>query len=106
MTIYPALYTWLKRELTTNDVDNERKESWPENGTLWGSYPDETFGRRNTEFGADQSGSNATILIRHRPALSANDRLIFEGRTWIIDSIHRDGLNLSCDCYSYDTLVV
>lgn len=73
-------------------------------GYLWCSV-EETNGRRQSEFGATQTGADATIRVRNFPAVTVDDLLEDgSGVVWHIDAIHNGDNELLLDCYRHDTL--
>jgi head-tail adaptor len=100
---YKDRLTWLKRTVAKNPTNGQDEETFTENGFLWGSV-ELTTGRKATDYGAEQTGADATIRLRNYPTVSALDRLELqtEGELWVIDHVRRGDNELICEVMKYD----
>ncbi len=74
-------------------------------GYLWCSV-EETNGRRQSEYGATQTGADATIRVRNYPTVTVDDLLEdTDGNIWRIDAIHAGDNELVLEAFRHDTLV-
>jgi head-tail adaptor len=90
---------------TTNTSNGQDVESFPSGAAYW-CRVDEFNGRKQREYGAQQSGADATIYVRNWPELSALDRLTDGVDVWVIESIKRGFNELICTANRYDSLVL
>lgn len=104
---YPHRLLWFRTQRTTDASTGDKPYDLPavQVGLLWGRV-EETYGQRQEDYGAERTGSQADVYVRNLPALDADtDRLEWDGRTWRIDHIRRNGrLEIICRCYSFDAL--
>jgi SPP1 family predicted phage head-tail adaptor len=102
---YKDRLTWLKRTVTKNPNNGQDEETFTVNGSLWGSV-EPTTGRKAIDYGAEQTGADATIRLRNYPTVSALDRLELpaEGELWVIDHVRRGDNELVCEVVKYDDL--
>lgn len=102
---YKDRLKWLKRIITKNPTNGQDEESFEDNGSLWGSV-ELTTGRKAIDYGAEQTGADATIRLRNYPTVSALDRLELtaEGELWVIDHVRRGDNELVCEVVKYDEL--
>lgn len=102
---YKDRLKWLKRTTTKNPNNGQDEETFTDNGSLWASV-ELTTGRKAIDYGAEQTGSEATIRIRNFPSVSALDRLELtsEGEWWVIDHVRRGDNELVCDVMKFDEL--
>jgi head-tail adaptor len=102
---YKDRLTWLKRTVAKNPNNGQDEETFTENGFLWGSV-ELTTGRKSIDYGAEQTGADATIRLRNYPTVSALDRLELkaEGELWVIDHVRRGDNELICEVMKYDEL--
>ena len=101
---YADRLTWKKRSVTKDNLGQD-KETFADNGGLWGDI-DLTNGRRQTDYGSSQTGADAVIRIRNWPTLSALDRLYSAewNELWVIAHLRRGENELVCECVKYDAL--
>lgn len=102
---YADRLTWKKRTAVKNPANGEDEEVFTDSGLLWCAV-EEGSGRKQTDYGAEQSGEETTVRIRNYPAVSALDRLFSGewGELWIIEDIARGNNELVCRCHRYDEL--
>jgi head-tail adaptor len=95
------------RSVSKNPTTGQEVETFADGSLYWCRIEVES-GRRQQDYGAQQTGTDATIYVRNMPELSALDRLyaVEWAETWIIDSIMRGDNEMICDCYRYDELAV
>ena len=104
---YADRLKWKKRTITKNAANGQDEESFADNGFLWAAI-ELTAGRKQTDYGATQTGADATIRIRNLPAVSALDRLeaVEWEELWVIDHVRRGDNELVCECVKFDALDV
>ena len=104
---YPDRLQWLKRTTTKDPDTGEDQETFPLNGYLWCSI-EPNVGRRQQDYGAEQTGVDGQIRIRNMPAVSALDRLYSAewDETWILEDIVRGANELIVRCHRFDDLVL
>jgi head-tail adaptor len=97
--------TRLIRSVSKNAQNGQEEEAFAEGNTLWCRI-DYATGRKQKDFGADQTGIQGTIYVRNYPTLSPLDRLYAAdyGETWIIETIRKGSNELICEAYLYDEL--
>jgi head-tail adaptor len=102
---YAERLTWKRRTTTKNTVNGQDVETFIDNGFLWANI-EITSGRKQTDYGAEQHGADATIRVRNWPTLSALDRLYSAewDELWIIANLRRGDNELVCECVKYDAL--
>lgn len=102
---YSDRFVWRRRTSEKDPASGQEREAFSDNGTLWGVL-EEPAGRRQADYGAEQTGADATIRVRNWPALSALDRLYLPewGELWVIDSVARGDNELVCRVRRYDSL--
>ncbi|MBX9677422.1 MAG: head-tail adaptor protein [Gemmataceae bacterium] len=102
---YADRVTWRKRTITKKPDNGQDVEQFADNGQLWASI-ELTGGRKQTDFGATQTGADAVVRVRNMPTLSALDRLYSAewGELWVIDHVRRGDNELVCECVKFDAL--
>jgi head-tail adaptor len=99
---YDTLFTWLKRTVT-KDLTGQDIETFPDNGSLWGSLKYRS-GRRVNEFSSTQTGVMVSIRLNNDPPLSALDRLGANGEVFILETIVPGDDELVIEGHRYDEL--
>lgn len=106
---YPDRMRRLVRSTTKSTSTGQEVETFTPGAYLWCNIQIDS-GRKQIDYGTDQTGQTATILVRNLPTLSSLDRLyaVEWDETYVIDTIRRgtDNNELICECYRYDTLEV
>ncbi len=88
-------------------ADNGQEvETFADGASLWTRIEIES-GRRQEDYGAEQTGVQATIRVRNFPALTALDRFRDgDGQIYIIETIRPGDDEWICDCHAYDALEI
>lgn len=94
--------------LTRDTVSGEDVLTFTDSGYHLWCDTEETNSRLQTDYGAPQTGADATIRIRNYPDVSAQDRLIddFFGFVWIIESISYGDNEIIATASRFDDLEV
>ena len=71
---YYRAITWLKRTVTKDATNGQDKETFTDNGTVWGSVQ-ELSASRQLAFGMLNSQAQMIIKVRQYPAIVSTDRL-------------------------------
>ena len=95
----------LVRSVAKDGTTGQDKETFTPSELLWAKI-DVGSGRKQRDYGAEQTGASATISIRNYYPLTALDRLysLQWGETWIVETVHRGENEIICDCHRYDAL--
>ena len=88
---YPIPFTWNKYTSSARDAFNQAVDTYPSQGTLWGSLEDQSSNRGHN-FGGPQTSKSATVRLRQFPAVSPKDYLVNSrtGVTYHVDSLYQD----------------
>lgn len=93
----------VETDTETNQTVKNVVGAYYTHGYLWCSI-EEDVGMRQDEWGAIHTGSSATVTIRNQPDITVDDRLVYDGREWIIEYIRRIGfIALELQCHAFDT---
>ena len=105
--IYGDRLQRLVRTVTKNPQTGQDEETFTPAEWLWATVESLT-GRRQRDYGADQTGADAVIRVRNWPTLSALDRLSRPvwGETYVIDTIAYGDNETVCTCIKYDDLTL
>lgn len=95
------------RSIDKNTANGQDEETFTPDAYLWGRVEVES-GRKQADYGANQTGADATIYVRNLPTVSALDRIeaVEWEETWVIDRVRRGNNELILDCFRYDELAV
>lgn len=98
---------WLARSINKNAQTGQDEESFDFVGYLWASVEDMT-GRRQRDYGANETGADATIRVRNWPGVSALDRLTRPEweEAYVIESIAYGDNETICTANKFDDLVI
>lgn len=102
---YPDRLRRLVRSVTKNTANGQDEESFTQGDYYWCDI-EYTNGRRQTDYGATQTGADVTITFRNYPTLSALDRMTDGTSTYVIDNIRYGDNELIADGFYYDDLGV
>lgn len=105
---YDYTLTRLVRSVTRATNGQEEQTFTAQAGYLWAGI-EENAGRRQTDYGATQTGADAVIRVRGWPTLSALDRLQDSyGRVWIVENIARSKTpyELRIEAHRFDALTL
>lgn len=104
---YPDRLQRLVRS-TTKDPTNGQEEETFTPGSFYWCRIEPTNGRKQRQYGAEQTGADVTIYVRNYPDLSALDRLYSTewDETYILDNIRRGDNELIADGFIFDALTV
>lgn len=96
---------WLQRSIEKDTTNGQDKELFTSVGYLWASV-ELNSGRRQRDYGADQTGADATVRIRNYPAVSALDRLVLGewNEVWVLENIRRGDNEIIAEANKFDTL--
>jgi len=61
-------------------------------------------GRRQRDYGANQTGADVTVYVRNYPTLTALDRMTDGTATLVIESIRAGDNEWICEAHYYDDL--
>ena len=103
---YPDHMRLQVRSLEKNTVNGQDREVFTNSQYLWCRI-EINNGRRQRDYGATQTGADATIYVRNfLTGIQATDRLISIkwGDTWMIDNIRRGDNEMIADVFKFDTL--
>lgn len=102
---YPDRLQRLVRSVTKDPNNGQEEETFTAGDYYWCrlEYP---TGRRQRQYGAEQTGADVTIFVRNYPTLTALDRLTDGTTTFILDNIRPGDNELIADGYLFDALEV
>ena len=97
----------ITRSLVKDSTTGQDREVFTPSELLWTKI-EVSAGRKQRDYGVEQTGATATISIRGYYPLMATDRLLALqwGETWIIENIHRGENEIICECHRFDALIV
>lgn len=91
---------------TTKNTDNGQDEETFTPGDWYWCRIEVTGGRRQEDYGAMQTGADATIFIRNTPALTALDRMQDDTTVYVLDNIRQGDNELIVEARYYDELAL
>jgi head-tail adaptor len=100
---YPDRLRRLVRSVTKNTDNGQDEESFTPGDWYW-CRVEVTNGRRQQDYGANQTGADVTITFRNYPTLSALDRMTDGTTVYELDNIRQGDNELIADGYYYDDL--
>ena len=102
---YPYRLQRLVRTITKDTTTGQDEETFTPGAYYW-SNVEITNGRRQRDYGADQTGSDVTVYVRNFPTLTAQDRLTDGITTIVIESIRRGDKEWICEGNYYDDVTI
>ena len=102
---YPYLLQRLVRTISKDPNNGQDEETFVTGDYYW-CRVDINAGRRQRDYGDNQTGADVTVYVRIYPLLSAQDRLTDGSTVIVIESIRKGENEWICEGNYYDDLEV
>lgn len=102
---YPNRLQRLVRSTSKDATTGQDEETFTPGASYWCRL-EIANGRRQRDYGANQTGADVTVYVRNYPTLTAQDRLTDGTATLILESVRAGENEWICEANYFDDLSV